>query len=259
MANTIPTYEVTALKMGTLRADRSALVMLTDPGVEVEIPVWAAAVEGNGRRIVIDTGIRDPEWVRELGQTCEQQADETMAGALAAIGWSPEDVDLVINTHLHYDHVGFNTLFPHARFLISAVEWSAAQAPVLTQRALYQPHEHLLPPLGIFHYHMIAQDFYDVADGIKVIQTPGHSVGHQSVLVQTEEGVLCVVGDAVNMDENFTTGVPGGIHVSVSDAIASTEKVRRCADRVLMAHDARLLKYQRGGFPTIPAAAGVEA
>jgi glyoxylase-like metal-dependent hydrolase (beta-lactamase superfamily II) len=259
MSNHIPRYEVTALRMGTLWADRSALVMLTDPGVEVEIPVWAAAVEGAGRRILIDTGIRDPAWVRELGQTCEQQADETVQGALAEIGWRPEDVDIVINTHLHYDHVGYNALFAHAPLYVSAVEWEAAQDPVPTQRGLYAPQEHLLAPLGILNYRMVTNDYFDVVDGIKVIQTPGHSVGHQSVLVQTGEGVLCVVGDAVNAEVNFTSGIPGGIHVSVADAIASTEKIRRCADRVLMAHDPRIGKYQHSGFPEIPSAAGVVA
>lgn len=250
---TIPEYHVTALKMGTLTADRSALVMLTDPGVEVEIPVWAAAIQGNGTRILVDTGIRDPAWVRQLGQTCEQEADETVQGALAEIGWTPADVDIVINTHLHYDHVGFNALFGHARFYVSAVEWAAAQDPVPTQRALYAPQEHLLEPLSIFHYRIVSTDFYDVLDGIKLIQTPGHSVGHQSVLVQTSEGVLCVVGDAVNTEDNFTTGMPGGIHVSVADALASTEKIRRYADRTLMAHDARIGKYQTTAFPAIPA------
>jgi glyoxylase-like metal-dependent hydrolase (beta-lactamase superfamily II) len=69
--------------------------------------------------------------------------------------------------------------------------------------------------------------------------------------------VLCIAGDAVNAEENFTTGVPGGIHVSVADAIASTEKIRRCADRVLMAHDPRVGKYQHGDFPQVPRPAAV--
>jgi len=248
----IPSYRVTALKMGTLGADRSALLMLTDPGTAVEIPVWAAAIEGAGQRIIVDTGIRDPEWVVSTLGPCRQERDETMAGALAEIGWRPGDVDIVINTHLHYDHVGFNNLFPHARFLIGRAEWEAAQNPVPTQRALYAPREWLLEPLCSFHYEIVGTDYTDVAPGIRLIDTPGHSVGHQSVLVNTDEGVLGVVGDAVNIEENFTTSTPGGIHVSVTDALASTEKVRRSADAVLMAHDGRVQKYQSSGFPRVP-------
>jgi glyoxylase-like metal-dependent hydrolase (beta-lactamase superfamily II) len=247
-----PTYKVTALKMGTLGADRSALLMLTDPGVEVEIPVWAAAVEGNGMKIVIDTGIRDPRWVVDTLGPCRQEPDETMEGALAKLGWSASDVDLVINTHLHYDHVGFNSMFPDVPIYVSEVEWNAAQAPAATQAVLYAPGEWLHGSLSIFNYRIVSGDYAEVAPGIKLIQTPGHSAGHQSVLVNTDEGVLCVVGDAVNIEENFTLGVPGGIHVSVTDALASTDKVRRTCDRVLMAHDPRIEKYQTSGFPTVP-------
>lgn len=247
-----PVYQVTALKMGSLGADRSALIMLTDPGVEVEIPVWAAAVEGNGMKLVIDTGIRDPQWVVDHLGPCSQEADETMEGALAAIGWSAGDVDVAINTHLHYDHVGWNSLFPDVPIFISEVEWNAAQDPVATQQVLYDPREWLIDSLSIFNYRIVSGDYADVAPGIKLIDTPGHSAGHQSVLVNTAEGVLCVVGDAVNCAENFTLGVPGGIHVSVADALASTEKVRRSSDRVLMAHDSRVEKFQTSGFPVVP-------
>lgn len=256
MGDVIPTYRVTSLKMGTLGADRSALLMLTDPGTALEIPVWAAAVEGNGLKILVDTGIRDPSWVVSNMGPCRQEPDETLPGALAEIGWSPEDVDIVINTHLHYDHVGFNSLFHHGSFLIGRAEWEAAQNPVATQRVLYAPREWLLEPLSIFNYEIVGADYHDVAPGIKLIDTPGHSVGHQSVLVNTENGVLCVVGDAVNIEENFTTETPGGIHVSVSDALSSTEKVRTNADAVLMAHDGRVSKYQTAGFPRVPEVSG---
>jgi glyoxylase-like metal-dependent hydrolase (beta-lactamase superfamily II) len=255
VAGGVPTYRVTALKMGTLGADRSALLMLTDPGTSVEIPVWAAAIEGNGVRVIVDTGIRDPDWVVARMGPCRQESDETMTGALAAIGWRASEVDVVINTHLHYDHVGFNHLFPQARFIVGATEWDAAQDPPLTQRVLYEPREWLMEPLSIFNYEIVSGDYADVLPGIKLINTPGHSLGHQSVLVNTQEGVLCVVGDAVNIDENFTIPAPGGIHLSVADALASIEKVRSHADSVLMAHDGRISKYQTGGFPAVPPAA----
>lgn len=253
-ARSLPAYEVTALKMGTLGADRSALLMLTDPGTAVEIPVWAAAVEGNGMRLLVDTGILRPDWVVDRMGPCRQESDESLPGALAELGWQAGDVDLVINTHLHYDHVGFNHLFDHARIVVGATEWEAAQRPPVTQRVLYEPREWLMDPLSPFHYQIVTGDYVDLLPGIRLLCTPGHSLGHQSVLVNTREGVLCIAGDAVNIDENFSMPMPGGIHLSVAEALCSIEKVRANATRVLMAHDGRIEKYQSSGFPAIPPA-----
>jgi N-acyl homoserine lactone hydrolase len=252
--NAVPQYRVTALKMGSLGADRSALVFGREPGTAVEIPVWAAAIEGNGMKILVDTGIRDPAWVRETLGPCEQASDETLEGALERIGWRTDDVDLLVNTHLHYDHVGFNSLLAHAPIYVSASEWEATARPIGPQQTvLYEPREWLAEPLSPFNYRIVCGDYNDVAPGVRTIATPGHSVGHQSVLVNTAEGVLCVVGDAVNVEENFTTATPGGIHVSIEDALASTRRVARSCDRVLMAHDPRISKYQDEAFPPVSA------
>lgn len=252
----IPTYKVTALRMGTLGADRSALLYGVEAGVALDVPVFAAAIEGDGRRILVDTGIGDPAWVRDnLGQTCEQTPEQTLPGALEGIGWRPEDVDVVVNTHLHYDHVGWNHLFPGKGIFVSRLEWEATAAPIgPMQAALYSTREWLAPPLTPFDYSIVSADYHDVAPGVRLIATPGHSVGHQSVLVNTAVGILCVVGDAVNVEENFTTGTPGGIHVSIADSIASMERIAREADAVLMAHDPRIEAGQDEGFPAPGAA-----
>jgi N-acyl homoserine lactone hydrolase len=248
--NAIPEYKVTALRMGTLGADRSALLHGVEPGVSVDVPVFAAAIEGDGRRILVDTGIGDPAWVRENLGPCEQTPEETLPGALDGIGWDAEDVDVVVNTHLHYDHVGYNHLFPGKGILVSKVEWEATATPIGPQQAiLYAAREWLTPPLGSFDYAIVTADYHDVAPGVRLIATPGHSLGHQSVLVNTAAGVLCVVGDAVNVEENFTTATPGGIHVSIADSIASMERIAREAHAVLMAHDPRLEANQDEGFP----------
>jgi glyoxylase-like metal-dependent hydrolase (beta-lactamase superfamily II) len=247
----IPTYKVTALRMGTLGADRSALVHGVEPGVGLDVPVFAAAIEGDGRRILVDTGIGDPGWVRaNLGQSCEQTPEETLPGALDGIGWRPGEVDIVVNTHLHYDHVGWNHLFPGKGIVVSKVEWEAAAAPIGPQQtALYSPRDWLAPPLTPFDYSIVSADYHDIAPGVRLIATPGHSLGHRSVLVNTRAGVLCVVGDAVNVADNFTMATPGGIHVSIADAIASMERIAREADAVLMAHDPRIEANQDEGFP----------
>jgi glyoxylase-like metal-dependent hydrolase (beta-lactamase superfamily II) len=84
---------------------------------------------------------------------------------------------------------------------------------------------------------------------VGVIVTPGHTSGHQSLLVNTDEGVLCVSGDAVNARESLADGVPCGLLWSTEDALESVQRIRSLADRVLMCHDPQIEKFQEGGFP----------
>jgi glyoxylase-like metal-dependent hydrolase (beta-lactamase superfamily II) len=81
--------------------------------------------------------------------------------------------------------------------------------------------------------------------------TPGHTPGHQSVLVNTDEGKLCVTGDAVAFRQSFAEHRCSAIIVSVKEAMESLDKIRTLADRVLMNHDPLLVQHQTSGFPSI--------
>ncbi len=130
-------YKVTALKLGTLGVDKAAMTYMSDFGQKINLPVWAAAVEGNGIKALIDTGIRDHDkWDRELNP-CWREHDESIDNALSELGWSLGDVDIVINSHLHYDHAENNTSFPNARFVVSRGEWEYAKNPIPSQAKLY--------------------------------------------------------------------------------------------------------------------------
>lgn len=246
----IPQYEVTTLKMGTLKVDKSTQTYGLGFGKEVEVPVWAAVVEGEGHRIMVDTGIADPGWVTDNVAPCAQEPDEALKGALREIGWSLEDVDIVLNTHLHYDHADNNALMPQARFYVSEREWGYAKRPIDTQRTIYNGLWERAP-LNYFSYSLVAVDHFEVLPGLRLIKTPGHSAGHQSVLVNTREGTLCIAGDALNLVENLTSGAPPGILFSTEEALRSMEKIKGLADQVLTGHDPGVEKYQTGKFPQL--------
>jgi len=246
----IPHYKVTAINLGNITLDKSAMTYMSGAGTKVTVPVWAAAVEGNGLKILVDTGIAEPQKYVPYHPVW-QENDETLPAALAELGWSPNDIDVVINSHLHYDHSENNPLLPNARFYVSLREWEYAKHPIATQTWLYG-HNWDREPLSFMNYVLIDQDLYEVAPGIKTIETPGHSAGHQSILLQTDEGVLCVAGDAACFMENFTAPTPPGGLTSVEQGLASIEKIRAYADRILMNHDPEITKYQEGGFPEVP-------
>lgn len=243
------TYQVIALKMGSLTVDKASLVYGFAYGERVTIPVWAAAIEGGGHRILVDTGIADPEWVEANVAPCRVLDDETVPGALRHIGWQPEDVDIVINTHLHYDHCGWNRLFPHGRLFVSAKEWEGASDPIPSQRGIYDG-AWREGGLTYFHYTLTG-DHHEVLPGVRLLATPGHSVGHQSVLVHTEEGTLAVSGDAINLIENLERNLPPGILYDTEAAYRSMQRLRRYAEFVLTGHDVAVQKYQSSCFPRI--------
>ncbi len=245
-------YQVTTVGFGSLAVDWTTQLHGREPGQQIDSPVWGAVIEGGGLKILVDTGIRDPAMVSQNMAPCTQGAEQTPAGVLDILGWRCSDIDIVINTHLHFDHCGHNAAFPSARFVVSRTEWDWALAPTDDQANLYAPREWLLPPLDAERYALVGDGDYPVADGIVTFPTHGHSPGHLSVLVETAEGRLCVAGDAVTIPENFTEHRPGSLVTSLDDAIASIEAIRARSDRLLMAHDPRLENFMNSGYPEVP-------
>jgi glyoxylase-like metal-dependent hydrolase (beta-lactamase superfamily II) len=249
-ASKTPRYRVTAVNVGNMRVDASEMSYGRGYGMQVDIPVWCAAVEGNGKRIIVDTGISDPQWVARLMCPAWQAPEQTIDGALERLGWTRSSVDMVINSHLHHDHCANNAAFPQAEFFVSLAEWEYAQAPLSTQRVLYN-NSWLASPLGLFDYTLVQDDYFDVLPGLRLVKTPGHTPGHQSLLVNTDEGVLCVSGDAVNSRESLADGVPCGLLWSTEAGLSSVQRIRGLADRILMCHDTEIESFQEGGFPMV--------
>lgn len=242
-----PIYVVHALRLGTIRADKSGTVHGFPPGTVLDVPIWAAAIEGGGRRLLVDTGLKDAEkWSTESPHTITP--GQTVDAALAEIGWHRKDIDLVINSHLHYDHAENNLAFPHAQFFVSRREWDFAHDRSHDQAPLYDL-EWTGPDLTFENYTLVDAEDYDVMSGIRIIRTPGHTPGHQSVLVQTAEGTLCVTGDAACMMENFSIPTPPGTHIARGAALDSIRKISELSDRVFMNHDPELTPYQTSSFP----------
>jgi N-acyl homoserine lactone hydrolase len=247
----LPAYTVHALRLGTITVDRGGMIYGFRRGQLIDIPVWSAAIEGGGHRILVDTGLADPQrW--SAYNPCTQAPDETLAAALAELGWKHADIDIVVNTHLHYDHCENNPFLPQARFYVSELEWAYAQRPVPSHVWSYQA-----PWTGAEvteqNYTLVRADCYEILPGLRMISTPGHTPGHQSVLVHTGEGVVCIAGDAACLMESLTIPTPPGNNVSVEDSLRSIWKIRASADRILMNHDPDVAKFQSSGFPRMPA------
>lgn len=244
------TYKITTLKMGTLVAEKSSLTMGKDFGKSIDIPMWSIALEGNGHKILVDTGIRSLEWVKTyLGDQYDvlQEEDETIEGALAQIGWKPEDVDIVINTHLHYDHAGCNYLFKNARFYVQKAEWEYAFNCVENQKCFYFEELYGWEAVRYPQWKFVDGEC-EILPGLKLVPLGGHTVGSQGILVNTEEGALFLAGDATNLAENLWDNNLPNIVVDVDSGYHALEVIRTRADYFIPFHDSLIKKYQHDHF-----------
>ena len=132
--------------------------------------------------ILVDSGVGGPDRVL----TDWRVVNVSVADALDAIGLAPGDVKLVINSHLHFDHCGQNAVFKHAPFYVQRTELERArvQARWLTDWFDFAG----------ARFELLDGDA-EIADGVRVIATPGHTAGHQSILVQGD-GEEVLIGDA---------------------------------------------------------------
>jgi glyoxylase-like metal-dependent hydrolase (beta-lactamase superfamily II) len=125
--------------------------------------------------------------------------------ALAHLGFSPDDVDIMLDTHLHFDHAGGNTRrtedggvalsFPNARYVVQRGELEWAHVRNERIQASYLPHN-FDPVSGAGRFDLVEGDV-EVVPGIRVRRTPGHTPHHQSVLITSGGETACYLGDVV--------------------------------------------------------------
>lgn len=247
----IPYWEVMALKMGELDVDKSNVTNGVDIGKKIVVPIWSAAVYSGTHKIIIDTGISDVDWVVKKLGGCRRKKDESIAEAIKQrLGWSPEDIDTVINTHLHHDHCGDNRLFKKAVFIVQKAEFEAAIDSTCPQTLLYKKSQFNSNAVNYTDWKLIEGE-YEVFPGVKVFPTPGHTKGHQSVFIKTKEGTLCFAGDAINTLENIEKNIPCGYMVNTIQTYTSMQNIRDRAKYIIPGHEASIEKYQERGFPII--------
>ena len=159
-------------------------------------------VRSHGRLVLIETGVGDKEGHRRQASPA---ADGTLLDELGALGVRPEEIDVVINTHLHADHCGWNTkqladgslvpTFPKARYLIQRGEWEAAINPNERTRATYFA-ENLLPLEEAGALELLDGE-RSVTPEITVIATRGHTEDHASVVLSSGGETAIYIGDMV--------------------------------------------------------------
>jgi glyoxylase-like metal-dependent hydrolase (beta-lactamase superfamily II) len=234
-------WDVWALRAGSSKVDQSMLTYLEGAGREVSIPHVMLLLKGPWN-VLVDTSFGSPAQIAEhYPQELRRPGDELPEPLLAEIGLAVGDIDLIIHTHLHYDHVGNNHLFPHATKLAQTQEVTYAEAPGTP----IMGREYFTPACG-FPAQFNARELttvegdHTVADGLDIISLEGHTPGSQGIVVTTSDGPLCYAGDLVMVSENMDPMTPVGLHVDLEACERSRQKVASLHARVVPSHDMRL-------------------
>lgn len=222
------------LDNGTLLLDKSFATWNHNQGVPFRFPVYAIFIDHPDAKIMIDTGF-DKEWVeRKLPfEEPEQTPEQTISAQLAAIGVAPGEIDIVVNSHLHFDHCSNNKLFPQATFVFSKSELRHAHVPDPWERLGYDPDLVVMP--GMKTELLEIGDYeYEVASGVSLILTPGHSVGHLSAIVRPGGDVPPMVFpiDVAYTRHNLEDRVLMGLHSDPEDLLRSMLKIENIAKKI---------------------------
>jgi N-acyl homoserine lactone hydrolase len=243
-------YQITPLKTGTIIVDQGAYVTRgIGLGNEMAIPGTAWYVTDGRRKIMVDTGMCHTELADWHHKGSRQEPGEAVHEQLKAKGIDPDEIEMVIYTHLHWDHCHNPDKFTKARFLVQSKELDFALDPI---PPYYKSYEHprlgKTPPFAKVSFETIEGEI-EIFPGLTLFPTPGHSPGHQSVAVNTRAGIHVITGDAVFSYINL---IPAsdyqpftimGRFVNIVESWHSLEEISRRARVILPGHDMRTMDH----------------
>ncbi len=171
----------------------------------IQMRLTCLLVRSRGKTILIDTGFGTKLSEKELRRWQMWRGEGGLVESLARVGIAPQDVDIVVNTHLHGDHCGGNTqwngdqavaVFPNAHYYVQRIEWAVASNPDLRTQQTYAP-ENYAPLLKDGRMRLLHGDMH-LTDQVQCVVTPGHTRGHQSVLLRSGEWRGMFLGDVAS-------------------------------------------------------------
>jgi glyoxylase-like metal-dependent hydrolase (beta-lactamase superfamily II) len=187
------------------------------------LAVQGFVVDDRGTRVLVDTCVGESE--------SAPGAHPAFLARLAEAGYQPEDIDVVVCTHMHFDHVGWNTrlvggrwtvTFPSAEYLFSRTEWEQWESEA---SPLVNLDERIRPVLESGQARLV-ETTHEVSEAIRLVPTPGHTLGHVSVMVADEGSSAVITGDMVHHPVQLAEPDVGS--VADTDAHAAVETRRRC-------------------------------
>jgi len=235
-------FKIHPIVMGTKVFDKSMMTYQFGTGQQYTIPIYCWYLEGGDRKILVDTGEMSPVQSQDREKNIGGKI-YTFEDGLARWDLAPEDIDLVIHTHLHNDHCENDYKCSNAEIYVHAKE----------MERIHDPH-----PLDYRYLEDYIEDVEDngqiktitadteILPGILAAHTPVHTEGGLTLFIDTPAGKAAITGFCV-INENFNPPVqikamemdviPPGTHVNVYESYDIMMKVKTAADILLPLHE----------------------
>jgi len=223
--------EVHLLHDGYLELDMGMLVYMKSEyyGIKYQAALKPLLILTEDERILVDTGISPLP--SSLSRHVRYSKDTDIVESLSSYGLSPGDISTVIYTHLHMDHCGNAGLFSNARHIVQRKELEYAASPDRWMRGGYV--RDFFSPIN---FDTVEGDV-SITDGVQLIETPGHTPGHQSVLILCGSRRIVYTGDTSPLLENIQKKDISGIHYDPSQDLRSIEKLLALGGEYIASHD----------------------
>lgn len=246
------TYTIHPIVMGTKVFDKGMMTYQHDYGTPFTIPIYCWYIKGGDKNIIVDTGEMHPVQSKEREQAIGG-CIYTFEDGLARFDLKPEDIDIVIHTHLHNDHCENDYKCSNARFYIHKNELETIKN--------YHPLDFRYVEDFIFEIEENQQietvhEDREIYPGIEVMHTPIHAPGGLSVFINTPAGKAVITGFCV-IKENFFPPVqvtamemeviPPGTNINSYEAYDTMVKIKEMADILLPLHEPEFASTEKIG------------
>jgi len=250
----MPEYKLYAIRYATRAGRRQDNFIGGDPHdgpMPMDYFVWI--VVGPQRCFVVDCG-----FTAEVAEERRRTYLRNPVDALTLLGLRGEDVEDVILTHLHYDHVGNFARFPKARFHIQESELAYATGKYMRHPFLSHAFE-VEDVVGMIRLNFRGRIVFhdgdaELAPGLRLHLVGGHSAGLQFVSVHTARGWVVLASDVTHYYENMESGRPFTTTFHVGDTLEGYAKIRAVAasdDHIVPGHDPIVMQIYPAAAPEL--------
>jgi N-acyl homoserine lactone hydrolase len=245
----------------SLANDESVWTPGQNVGRSIEFSSTCWLVEHGGEWLLWDAGVPesahdDPKGWSTLPKLIVYHLDNTLTDQLGKIGLTTRDITRVAVSHTHGDHIGNVGLFPNATILMQRAEYLWINSPDGSNDNVNQLMALARNLLGKpTNLRLLDGDSDVFGDGsVTLVSTPGHTPGHQSLLVHLKRsGFIILSGDVVHSEKNFADDVVPSLNTDKAESVMSMERIRQ----MMSAYNARLFinhdKSQTDQLKLLPA------
>lgn len=163
---------------------------------------------------------------------------------LAAKGYAPTDIPMVVLSHLHYDHSANIDLFPQAHVILARREWDYAAKPHPKDIFIPWKIRELLEDFKV----TLVEEATDIAKDVNFFLVPGHTPGSGAVSLKTEEGLVVLAGDAIKYPKEWLLGRPDMVFDTFEHGAHSIRHIVEMADVIVPGHFQRAYRCSEGHF-----------